>query len=167
MKAAARSLSALAVLAVATIASPGAGVAQSTPVEGAWLVTGWEADGGTRQAQAGLFLFTKTHYSVMFVLGDEPRARYEDSLEGESLVAAYESFVANTGRYVVEGDQVKTRAYVARDPNYMGDFPDNESTYTFRIDDEGMLHLTFGAGGPGAGATAILRPVDDAEMGGQ
>ncbi len=167
MKAATRSLSALAVLAVATMASPGAGVAQSTPVEGAWLVTGWEVDGGTRQAQSGLILFTKTHYSVMFVFGDEPRARYEDSLEGDALSEAYGSFVANTGRYVVEGDQIKTRAYVAKDPNYMGDWPENESTYTYRIDDEGMLHLTFGAGGPGAGTTAILRPVDDAEMGGQ
>ncbi|MFV1986219.1 MAG: hypothetical protein ACC682_03005 [Gemmatimonadota bacterium] len=82
------------------------------------------------------------------------------------LSAAYASFIANTGRYVVEGDQIKTRAYVAKDPNYMGDWPDNESTYTFRIDDEGMLHLTFGTG-PGSGRTAILRPVDDAEMDGQ
>ena len=34
------------------------------------------------------------------------------------------------------------RAYVAKDPNYMGTWPENAETYTFQIEGE-TLHLTW------------------------
>ena len=141
---------------------PAAASAQTTPVEGAWVVTEWHSPDGEamENTQPGLFVFTKTHYSVMFVLGGEPRAGYEEEMSDEQIIEAYGSFVANSGRYEVEGDRITTRAYVAKDPNYMNGWPENQQTYEFRIDDEGMLHLSFG-GGPGAGMTAVARPVDD------
>jgi len=149
----------LVILTIFAIATPNAGVAQSTPLEGAWVVTSWE--GGEISAQQGLFVFTKTHYSIMFAIGDGPRTQYEgDDQTDDEVLAAYRSFVANTGRYSVDGDQVTTQAYVAKDPNYMGSFPDNDQTYTYRIED-GMLHLTFGGDGPGTGITAIAHQVDD------
>lgn len=150
----------LALLTVLLFAAPVAGAAQGSPVEGAWLVTSWEEN----PVQAGLILFTKTHYSIMAVFGEEPRATYEGQLTGDAVAAAYNPILANTGRYEIDGDQIKTRALVAKDPNYMSRWPENESVMSFRIDGDGMLHLTFGAGGPGGGQTAILRPVDDAEF---
>jgi hypothetical protein len=50
---------------------------------------------------------------------------------------------------------VTTRAYVAKDPNYMGAFPENTSTYTFRVEGN-TLHLTFSDG-----SKATLRQVDN------
>ncbi len=154
---AARFLLALAALALLL---PTAIVAQSTPIEGAWVIQSWQdADGQAMDNnQPGLFVFTKTHYSMMFLLGSEPRTPIE-SQDAEQIVAAYGPFVANSGRYEVDGDQIKTLAFVAKDPGYMGGWPENEVTHTFRIVD-GMLHLTFG-GNPGAGATVIARQVDE------
>jgi len=147
----------LAVLAIFAIATPNASVAQSTPLEGAWVINSWEGEA----AQPGLWVFTKTHYSSMFVLGTEPRAGYEEGNQSDDeILAAYGSFVANSGRYEVDGDQLTTRAFVAKDANYMNSWPDNASTFTFRIED-GLLHLTVGGDGPASGRTAILRQVDD------
>jgi hypothetical protein len=153
-------------LAAILLASPTPGVAQDgTPVEGAWVVTSWVSPDGTTndEPQPGLFVFTKTHYTMMFALGVESRARYEgEQLTDAEMVTAYGTFVANSGRYEVSGNELTTRAYVAKDPNYMGDWPENVQTYTFEIDEEGMLHLTFGADfGTLGGPTAILRQVDD------
>jgi len=136
-----------------------AGLAQSTPVEGAWVVTSWEVEGAESQQHLGLFLFTKTHYSIMYTLGNEPRAQYAgETPTATDRLAAYGSFIANSGRYSVNGNELTTRAFVAKDPNYMGGFPDNEATYTFRIED-GVLHLDFGNG-----YVATARQVDDQEM---
>jgi len=153
------------ILAAALMAFATPAVAQeSTPVDGAWVVTSWTNPDGTTldQPQPGLFVFSQTHYSMMFALGAEPRARYEgEELTDEEMVTAYGTFVANSGRYEVSGNELTTRAYVAKDPNYMGDWPENAQTYTFEIDAEGMLHLTFSTDfGTLGGPTAILRQVD-------
>ena len=140
------------------LALPAAVDAQETPVAGAWVVTSWQIPDGelNEQPQPGLFVFTRTHYSIMFVLGAEPRARYTgEEMTDADMLAAYTTVVANSGRYEVKGNELTTRAYVAKNPNYMGDWPDNAATYTFEIDGEGMLHLTWSNG-----LKAIMRQVD-------
>ncbi|GMR11988.1 MAG: hypothetical protein BMS9Abin29_0174 [Gemmatimonadota bacterium] len=147
----------LIVLAVALAWAAPATAQMHAPIEGAWVVQSYEsADGETLDAQPGLYIFTRTHYSTMFVPGSEPRAGYEDgNMTDEDRLAAYGTIIANSGRYEVDGNEVTTRAYVAKDPNYMGAFPDNTSTYTFRVEDD-TLYLTFANG-----SKATLRQVDN------
>jgi hypothetical protein len=86
------------------------------------------------EPQPGLFVFTETHYSMMFVASAEERLRFAgDSATDAELLAAYRSIVANSGRYELNGDQISYRAYVAKNPNYMGDWPENENTVTVGI----------------------------------
>ena len=58
---------------------------------------------------------------------------------------AYDSFIANTGRYEVDGDQLTFRAFVAKFPPYMAAWPDNAGKVrVHRAGDE--LHWTWGNG---------------------
>ncbi len=119
--------------------------AQDVDLQGAWLVTSiTDASGNETEAQPGLYLFTSTHYSVMFVPGSEPREQYVEGSQTEAdRLTAYSSFIANSGRYDVDGDQLTLRAYVAKDPNYMGGFPDDLATATVHIAGGNTLHLTY------------------------
>lgn len=139
--------------------------AQGSPeLAGGWLVTSWTtAEGETDSSpQRGLFVFTATgQYSMMFVRGDEPRPRYEgETMTDEETLAAYDNFIANSGRYTVEGDRITYEAYVAKDPNYMADWNAQERTnansMTFSIGDDGVLTLKW-IDGFLAGMTATLR----------
>ena len=106
----------------------------ATPLEGAWLVVSWQTEDGSADAQPGLWIFNETHYSIMFINTPEPRSTYEGDQTDEHKVVAYDGFTANTGRYEVEGNILKTRAFVAKDTNFMGGWPDNETTYEFAVD---------------------------------
>lgn len=136
-------------LAAGFLASPATVVAQdNSPVQGAWIVTGTESPDGTvnTSVQPALYLFTSTHYSTMIAMGDEPRAQFvgEEATDAEKL-EAYGSFIANSGRYEISGSEITTRAYVAKNPNYMGDWPDNASTYAFAVDGD-QMQMTFESG---------------------
>lgn len=94
------------------------------PIEGAWkvteiVVTGAEAS-NVPNPQPGLFIFTKTHYSVMWVPGNQSRSLFkgEDPTDQEKI-AAYDSFVANSGTYEVAGATITLHPMVARSPNFM------------------------------------------------
>ncbi len=121
--------------------------AQDVDLQGAWVLAGTaDSAGNVNEAPLqGLFVFTGTHYIMMFAIGDGPREEYpgEDLTDAERL-AAYETFIANTGRYEVDGDQLTFRAYVAKDPNYMSAWPENASTVTIHIDGN-TLQWTWGA----------------------
>jgi len=148
--------------ALSGVANPAA--AQAPPeLAGGWIVTSWTAPDGTVNSspQRGLFVFTATgQYSMMYVLGDEPRPRYpgEDPTDAEML-AAYQSLVANSGRYTVDGNKLTYEAYVAKDPNYMADWNmetrGNATNVTFSIADD-ILTLKW-LDGRNEGQTATLR----------
>ncbi len=138
---------------------PGAAAA-ATPLEGAWVVTSWtDADGNTNDdPQPALYIFTATHYSIMIAQGDEPRAGYEgDDMTDAEKLGAYDTLIANAGRYEIDGNVLKTRAYVAKDTNYMGGWPENEATYEFERDGDSLTikSLTFAIG-----FTSALRQVE-------
>ena len=137
--------------------------AQATSeLTGAWIVTSWVTPAGEvdSEPQRGLFMFTASgHYSIMYVLGDQPRAEWSgDTQTDAEKVEAYDSFVANSGRYSVEGNQITYEAAMAKNPNYMAAFgPDgaNASTVEFSIQDN-ALTWRFTSGNA-TGATATFR----------
>jgi len=95
------------------------------PLEGAWkvaeiVVTGAGAS-NVSNPQPGLFIFTRTHYSYMWVPGNQPRPLFkaEDPTNAEKTTA-FDSFVANTGTYETSGTTLTIRPTVARVPNCMG-----------------------------------------------
>ena len=134
------------------------GSAQDVDVQGAWLVSGMtDSTGAEIGNQPGLYIFTGTHYSIMFVPGTEPRAQYDGDVgpTDADRLAAYQSIIANSGRYQVSGDQLSYQAYVAKDPNYMGGFPDNSVVVkVHRAGD--TLHITY----PTAGVLVTLQRVE-------
>ncbi len=74
------------------------------PIEGAWkvteiVVTGADAS-NVPNPQPGLIIFAQKHYSAMWVPGNQPRSLFkgEDPTDQEKI-AAYDSFVANSGTY--------------------------------------------------------------------
>ena len=151
---------ALALLGI--LASAGSIAAQQSSIVGGWILTSWEtADGEVNsEPQRGLFMFTASgQYSIMYVLGDQPRAEYSgDTQTDAEKVAAYDSFIANSGRYSVDGNQITYEAAMAKDPNYMAGFgPEggNASTMTF-TNENGVLTLRFTSGGA-EGQTATFR----------
>ena len=132
-------------------------------LNGTWIVTSWASPEGevNDEPQRGLFLFTIIRddggsYSMMFVPGTEPRAEYasEQMTDAETL-AAYGSFVANSGRLTVDGGSLTYEAYMAKDPNYMASWEDNSATADWTVEG-GTLTLEFTSGFL-TGSTATFR----------
>ena len=142
----------------------------SSELAGAWIVTSRTLPDGevNSSPQRGLYVFTESgHYSIMYVTGNEARPQ----LSGEQplgtptdaeKVAAYDNFIANSGRYSVDGDEIIIEAYVAKNQNYMAAFSaqdrTNAATMTFSIEDGSLtLRRTSGFGGWGVGGSVTLR----------
>ncbi len=144
-----RSATIVALLSAVTLVSvawDSANSNQDPSLVGAWIATAWEYDGrAVADPQRGLLVFTERNYSMMFVLGETSRPTYSgDVLTEAETISAYNSFVANSGRYTVSGNEITTEAYMAKDPNYMGDWGSNQVTLTYRFEGE-MLHVTWPA----------------------
>src|SRR5712692_5501730 len=110
--------------------------APKKPLEGVWkvvesVVTGANASTNANP-QPSLFIFAKTHYSMMLVPGNQPRALFKaQEPTNEEKIPAFDSFIANTGTYEVTGSTLTIRPIVARYPNFMaGGF----EKYQFRIE---------------------------------
>ena len=94
------------------------------PIEGAWkvteiVVTGTDASNVTNP-QPGLIIFARKHYSAMWVPGNQPRSLFKgEDPTSEEKIAAYDSFVANSGTYEVAGATLTLHPMVARSPNFM------------------------------------------------
>ena len=136
---------ALLVALCAPVIAPN-GVQGQLSVEGAWTVTALEVGGETNSSpQRGIFIFTSTHYSFFFVNQPEPRAASDvqgNALTDGQKVVAFDEFVANAGRYTIEGNTLTTQAYMAKIPEYMGRWPDNPNVHTV-IRDGDTMTLTF------------------------
>lgn len=118
-------------------------------VEGAWTVSEWTVDGKTSPAQPGMFVFTSTHYSIFYVNQAEPRAKLAETggngMTDAEKVTAFDEITANAGRYVISGNTMTTRAFVAKHPGYMALWPDNAAE--IKVERSGnTLTLTFANG---------------------
>jgi hypothetical protein len=93
--------------------------------------------------QPNLFLFTDRHYSMMRVTGNQPRTlAAKDSVTDAEKLAAYDSFVANSGTYEVADSTLTTHPIVARSPNFMSGGSDK---YTFRVSGDTLWLSNTGA----------------------
>jgi|GEM_PF-4723170 len=91
-------------------------------IEGAWKLECYRFEGENMRgevnpAQASLFLFTDSHYSISYVLGDTPRSALPDTPSNEEIVAAYRSFVSNSGRFEQSDSTLMTYPLITRNPN--------------------------------------------------
>jgi len=106
------------------------------PLEGVWkvteeVVTGADAS-STTSPQPSLFIFTRTHYSMLRVASSQPRALFKAmDPTSEEKIATFDTFIANSGTYDVAGTTLTVRPIVAKNPNFMAGGSDK---YQFRVD---------------------------------
>lgn len=85
---------------------------------GAWTVT--------TAPYLSVYIFTEKHYSYMFAPGSGPRRLFAGNpnqpTDGEK-VAAYNSFVAGSGTYVLAGSALTLNAILHKNPNEMMGVP--------------------------------------------
>lgn len=113
------------------------------PLEGVWKVTEEVVTGAnassTTSPQPSLFIFTRTHYSMLRVASAHPRTLFKAmDPTNEEKIAAYDTFTANSGTYEVAGTTLTVRPIVAKNPNFMAGGFDK---YQFRVDGD-TLSLT-------------------------
>lgn len=120
-----------------------------TSIEGAWKVTerslkSPDTSWTDTNPQPSLYIFSKQHYSIMFVpsgsdgtsqprelvSGDQPVLGSVDPTDAEKL-AAFDSIIANSGTYEVSGSTVTTRPTVAKSPNFMSG---GSLTFTYELE---------------------------------
>jgi len=125
----------------------------ANPLVGAWRVTDMRTtspDGSVTMSnpQPGLYIFTETHYSMMYVPSEEPRPLDAGDIPmlgslnptDEEKVASWETFIANSGTYELSGDTLTTRPMVAKSANLMAAGGPLTMSYEVMGD---MLHVTF------------------------
>jgi lipocalin-like protein len=132
-----RILTGLTLLALCTI-TVSAQTSTKQSIEGAWkvaeiVVTGPDAENVT-SPQPGLVIFARKHYSMMWIPGNQPRSLFkgDSGPTNEEKVAAYDSFVANSGTYELKGDTLTLHPIVARSPNFMAS--GRVATYQVKIE---------------------------------
>lgn len=117
-------------------------------LEGAWIVSSWTDLRGEsiKDAQPGIFIFTSTHYAIMYVntAAERPESDGDDDMTDEERLASYDSLTANAGGLEVDGNTFTTYAYVAKNNNYMAGFPENDRTYEFERDGDSLTIKTTG-----------------------
>src|SRR5437868_6419624 len=99
---------ALALLAAAVLSVS----AKAQKIEGVWSiteVTTTGANGRTEKAtQPSMYLFTKKHYSIIYVASDSPRDMTDSSkMTADQLRKVFvDSFIANAGTYELKAGKL-------------------------------------------------------------
>ena len=94
-------------------------------LEGVWKPVQIVVDSGpnrgrhTNDVQPGQLIFTKHHYSMMFVQGFKARPIPSDTATDQELGAAFLPFTANGGTYARKGSTLTLSPTVAKHPRVM------------------------------------------------
>lgn len=94
-------------------------------VEGVWSLTEITTTGDkgtTRQmTQPSMYLFTKKHYSIIYVSSSDPRADMDlAAATADDLRNIFvNSFVANAGTYEIKAGKITMHPMVAKAPSFM------------------------------------------------
>ncbi len=104
-------------------------------IEGVWQLTEITMPGMTMKVtQPSVYIFTKMHYSKVYVASDKPRPVLDDysKASGEQLFSIFvDGFDANSGTYEVMAEKLTLHPIVAKSPSDMKD--GNWSTYMVKI----------------------------------
>lgn len=100
--------------------------AQTPKIEGVWRavevnITGPNAETNT-SPQPSLYIFTKKHYSIIYVSAKAPRTVLADlskATADELRTVFVDSFVANAGTYEFKNGKLTTTPLVAKNPSFM------------------------------------------------
>jgi hypothetical protein len=145
---------ALALVVPALAASPAE--AASDSVVGVWKVTEVVTTGSNAATngspQPSLYIFTKGHYSLMGVMGAQPRPLFPvlktpGSATDAEKIARYEQwnlFQANSGTYEIKGTTLTRRPLVAKNQDVMIGPP---NTAEIKLDGDVMWLVSKSAAG--------------------
>jgi len=123
-------------------------------LEGVWKPVQVVVDSGpdrgrhTNDVQPGQLIFTKHHYSMMFVQGFKARPMPRDSASNEDLAPLFIPFTANAGTYVRKGSTLTFSPTVAKNPRVMS----GSTPMTFTIRTKGDTLWGRASRGPAAGS---------------
>lgn len=116
------------VLLIAAFLSISAFAQAKSGIEGVWQlseISGPGPDGKIHTeaaTQPGMYLFTKSHYSIIYVAADKPRMMMDDynkATKEELLATFVQQFIANAGTYDVKAGKLTLHPTVAKSPGYM------------------------------------------------
>lgn len=125
----------IAILSISAFAQSKSGI------EGVWQITEvtTTGDGGMsmKATQPSMYLFTKKHYSIIYVESDKPRPVMDDYSKAtqEQLFSIFvDDFVANAGSYEVKAGKLTFHPMVAKSPTYMKEGTWSTSAMTIKGD---------------------------------
>ena len=95
------------------------------------LVGAWQLD-SEHSAQAALYLFTPTRYSMVLAATDRPDIADAGKATADELRAIWGPLLANAGTYEIAGDLITIHPLVAKIPVVMK--PGANEVYQFRIE---------------------------------
>lgn len=114
--------------------------AQSKSIQGVWKLNEQVSNGTTKViSQPSMYLFTKKHYSIIYVSSDSPRAVVDDlsKMSADELRATFvNDFIANAGTYELKGGKLTIHPMVAKNPGFMQ--PDTWATSAVTISGNSM-----------------------------
>jgi hypothetical protein len=76
----------------------------------------------TKDSIPSLFIFTPQHYSMVWVLSDDPQRSYAERWKPTDTekIRRYDSFVVNSGTYEIKDSFLTAYPIIARVPEFMG-----------------------------------------------
>ena len=118
-------------------------------IEGVWRLDEQSSAGNTRHmSQPSMYIFTKKHYSIIYVSSDAPRQALADisKATADELRSVFvESFVANAGLYDMKDGKISFWPKVAKSPTFMRD--GSYVTFTFKVTGNTMTMTSEGENG--------------------
>jgi hypothetical protein len=119
------------------------------------LVGAWQLDSGP-SAQAALYLFTPTRYSMVLAATDRSDIADPNKATADELRAMWGPLIANAGMYEISGDLITIHPLVAKSPVVMK--PGATEVYQFRIEGKTMtLKQVRNARGVAVASAPVLR----------
>jgi Lipocalin-like domain len=130
---------------------------KSTPLTGAWQITGATTAGPNGRATTkfpGVLIFTGKYYSRMLLASDQPRSPLKDqsTATAAELLAAWGPLTAASGTYEIVGDMLNLRPMIAKNPQVMA--PGVIDAFTFKVEGNTLTMTAIrNANGPVANGT--------------
>lgn len=117
--------------AILLIGALSAITAAEPPIVGAWQAVDTDQPG-----QAGLYIFTPTHYSMVLAGTDRPDIADTNKATADELRSMWGFLLANSGTYEIAGDLITIHPLAAKSPVVMK--PGATEVYRFHIEGKTM-----------------------------